>query len=109
MGPRWSQAEEQGIRWRGMAAVNIGCWLSREKLAKEFNWARVSSGQEGRLRNPAGQRRRLLHPRRHLCLVEIVLMDIDPARVLACATGWGWPQRRTAEKVHLDVAGEGVE
>src|SRR5438309_11685774 len=66
--------------------------------------------QDGRLRNPAGQRGGLLHPRRHLRLVELVVfMDVDPARVLARASGWNGSQRRASEEGHLDVVGEDVE
>src|SRR5438128_10762004 len=67
--------------------------------------------QDGRLRNPAGQRGGLLHPRRHLRLVELVaLVDVDVARVLALAgTGRDRSQRRAAEEGHLDVARKGVD
>src|SRR4051794_24396686 len=65
--------------------------------------------QESRLRNPAGQRGGLFHPDRHLRHVEIVLVDVDPARVLARASGWNGLQRRAAEEGYLDVAGEDVE
>src|SRR5690242_610983 len=58
---------------------------------------------------PARYRSRLLHPRRHLCLVEIVLVDVAPARVLARASGWNGPQRRASEERHLHVPGEDVE
>src|SRR6185312_93429 len=45
--------------------------------------------QASRLRlTPAGQGGRLPDPRHHLLLVEIVLVDIDPARVLGLASGW---------------------
>src|SRR5205814_170578 len=37
------------------------------------------------------------------------LMDVDPARVLARASGWNGSQRRASEEGHLDVAGEDVE
>src|SRR5919106_5855337 len=60
-------------------------------------------------RNPAGQRGRLLHPGRHLRLVEIVLVDVDPARVLPRASGWNGSQRRASEEGHLDVVREGME
>src|SRR3990170_3006899 len=66
-----------------------------------------SSGRSAR--NPAGQRGRLLHPGRHLRLVEIVLVDVDPARVIARASGWNGSQRRAAEEGHLDVVGEDLE
>src|SRR5258706_6338036 len=59
----------------------------------------------------AGQRRGLLHPVRHLRLVELVaFVDVDVARVLAL-TGAGRDrlQRRAAEEGHLDVVREGVE
>src|SRR5437764_4382004 len=65
--------------------------------------------QDGRLRNPAGQRGGLLHPGRHLRLVEIVLVDVDPARVLARASGWNRSQRCASEEGHFDVVGEDVE
>src|ERR1700674_4722 len=60
-------------------------------------------------RIPAGQRGDLLPPGRHLRLVEIALVDVDPARVLARASGWNGSQRRTSEEGHLDVVGEDVE
>src|SRR3972149_10871369 len=63
----------------------------------------------GRLGNPAGHRGGLLHPGRHLRLVEIVLVDVDPARVLARASGWNGPQRRASEEGHLNVVGKDVE
>src|SRR5207247_10736178 len=52
---------------------------------------------------------RLLHPRRHLRLVEIVFVDVDPARVLARASAWNGSQRRAQEEGHLDVVSEDVE
>src|SRR3990170_3713125 len=66
-----------------------------------------SSGRSAR--NPAGQRGGLLHPVRHLRLVEIILVDVDPARVLARASGWNGSQRRASEEGHLDVPGEDME
>src|SRR5437867_2443017 len=57
----------------------------------------------------AGQGGRLLDPRRHLRFVEIVLVDVDPARVLAGAAAWSGSQRPAAEEGHLHVAGENVE
>jgi hypothetical protein len=41
----------------------------------------------------------LLDPACHLRLVEIVLVDIDPARLLGRASGWNRPQRRALKKV----------
>jgi hypothetical protein len=61
------------------------------------------------LRAPARQRGRLLHPGRHLRIVEVVLENVDPARVLARASGWNGSQRCAAEEGHLDVVGENVE
>ncbi len=68
-----------------------------------------ASGRSARL--PAGQRGGLLHPRRHLRLVELVVfIDVDIARVLALAgAGRDRSQRRAAEKGHLDVVREDVE
>src|SRR5262245_40122726 len=66
-----------------------------------------SSGRSARI--PAGQRGDLLHLGRHLRLVKIVLVDVDPARVLARASGWNGSQRRASEEGHLDVVGEDVE
>src|SRR5229473_760325 len=59
----------------------------------------------------AGQRGRLLHPVRHLRLVEFVaFVDVDVARVLALAgAGRDRSQRLAAEEGHLDVVREGVE
>src|SRR5687767_5758875 len=62
-----------------------------------------------RLRTPPGQRRRLLHPGSHLRFIEIILVDVDPACILARATGGNGPQRGASEEGHLDVAGEDVE
>src|SRR5215471_11362158 len=61
--------------------------------------------QDGRLRNPAGQSGGLLHPRRHLHLVEwVVFVDVEVARVLALGLSRGErTQRRAAEESHLDV------
>src|SRR5258707_7923800 len=77
-----------------------------DKLARE--WARVAPGLVSRPEK-AGQRGGLLHPVRHLRLVELVgLVDVDVARVLALAgAGRHRPQRRAAEEGHLDVAREG--
>src|SRR5262245_2065480 len=58
---------------------------------------------------PAGDRGRLTDPRRHLRLVEVVLVDVDPARLPARAPRWNRLQRRASEEGHLDVAGEDVE
>src|SRR6266436_905417 len=57
----------------------------------------------------AGQRGRLLHPVRHLRLVELVaLVDVDVARVHALAgAGRDRSQRCAAEEGHLDVVREG--
>src|SRR4051794_12689176 len=49
-------------------------------------------------RQPAGQRGRLLNPRRHLRLIEVVLVDVDPARVFARAATWNGSQRRALEE-----------
>src|SRR5438132_7355289 len=59
--------------------------------------------------NPAGQHGGLFHPGRHQRLVEIILVDVDPARVLARAAGWNGPKRRAAKEGYLDVAGEDME
>jgi hypothetical protein len=63
------------------------------------------------LLDPAGQRGRLLHPLRHLRLVELVAFaDVEVARVLALAgAGRDGPQRRPAEEGDLHVAREGVD
>src|SRR5262245_4614399 len=64
------------------------------------------------LRGPAGQRGRLLHPLRHLCLVDlVVLVDVNPAHLLALRRGTSgdWSQRRAAEEGYLDVAGKDVK
>src|SRR5436853_7560252 len=66
-----------------------------------------ASGRSARI--PAGQRGGLLDPGRQLRLVKIVLVDVDPARVLARASGWNGSQRRASEEGHLDVVGEDVE
>src|SRR5213075_2339641 len=58
---------------------------------------------------PARDRSRLPYPPRHLQLVEVVLMDVDPARFLAGASWWNRPQRCAAEESDLDVAGEDME
>ena len=58
---------------------------------------------------PAGQGGRLTDPRRHLRLVEIVFVDVDPARVLARASGGNGAQRRASEEAHLDEVREGME
>src|SRR5262245_38422323 len=58
---------------------------------------------------PARYCSRLLHPRCHLRLVEIVFVDVDPARVFARASGWNGSQRRASEEGPLDEAGEDVE
>ncbi len=66
----------------------------------------------GLLREPAGQRGGLLHPGRHLRLVELVVfVDVDPAHVLAAvrATGRDRSQRLAVEEGHLNVASEDVE
>src|SRR2546423_15438792 len=78
------------------------------QLGSVWRWPKADL-HDRRLRKPAGQRGGLLHPRRHLRLVEIVLVDVDPARVLARASGWNGSQRRAAEEGHLDVVGEDVE
>src|SRR5215510_11304337 len=59
----------------------------------------------------AGQRGGLLHPARHLRLVELVaFVDVDVAHVLVLAgAGRDRPQRRATEESHLDVASEHVE
>src|SRR5437899_11566283 len=58
---------------------------------------------------PARYCSRLLDPARHLRLVEIVLVNVDPTRFLARASRWNRSQRRAFEKGHLDVAGEDVQ
>src|SRR5262245_11314399 len=58
---------------------------------------------------PARYSSRLLDPARHLRLVEIVFMDVDPARVLARSSRWNWLERRASEEVHFDVARESME
>jgi hypothetical protein len=65
-------------------------------------WGRQQSAG-GRLWNPAGQRGGLLHPIRHLRLVELVaFVDVDVARVLALAgAGRDWSQRRAAKNATL--------
>jgi hypothetical protein len=87
------------------------------RIGADAHWSKRTYGgeatepQDGRLRDPAGQRGRLLHLRRHLRLVELVaLADVDVARVLALAgTGRDRSQRRPAEEGHLDVVREGVD
>jgi len=44
------------------------------------------------LRGPARQRGGLFDPGSHLGLVEVGLVDVDPARFLARASGWDGPQ-----------------
>src|SRR5882672_990782 len=75
------------------------------------NGGEATEPQDGRLRDPAGQRGCLLHPRRHLRVVELVAFaDVDVARVLALArTGRERSQRRAAEEGYLDVPGEGMD
>src|SRR3954447_8780836 len=58
---------------------------------------------------PAGQGGRLADPCRHLRLIEIVFVDVDPARILGVASGWNGLQRRALEEGHFDVAREGME
>lgn len=58
---------------------------------------------------PAGQGGRLTDPRRHLRLVEIDFVDVDPAaRPGPCLRGNG-TQRRASEEAHLDEVREGME
>src|SRR5262245_43723196 len=68
-------------------------------------------GLSGSRLEKAGQRGGLLHPVRHLRLVElIVFVDIAVAHVLVLAgTGRGRSQKRAAEEGHLDVASEDME
>jgi hypothetical protein len=51
----------------------------------------------------------LLHPLRHLRFVEIVFVDVDPAPILALASGRDGPERRAEKEGDFDVVGEGVE
>src|SRR2546423_2579192 len=78
------------------------------QLGSVWRWPKADL-HDRRLRKPARQRGGLLHPRRHLRLFEIVLVDVDPARVLARASGWNRSQRRAAKERHLDVVGEDME
>src|SRR3954471_22157392 len=57
----------------------------------------------------AGQRGGLPHPRRQPLLVEIVLVDVDPARVLGLAAGRSRTKRGALKEGHLDGAREDVE
>ena len=60
------------------------------------------------LRDPAGQGGRLPDPRRHLRLVElVVLADVEVAHFLVLGlAGRDGTQRRAAEESHLDVVRE---
>src|SRR6185437_7366192 len=58
---------------------------------------------------PARYHRGLLHPCRHPGLVEVVLVDVDPARLLALAACGSGLERRAPEESHLDVPGVDVE
>ena len=65
---------------------------------------------ERRLRlAPAGHGGRLADPLFHLRLVEIVLVDIDPARILGFPYGWNGSERRALEKGYLHVVRKGME
>lgn len=61
------------------------------------------------LRHPAGDRGGLQDPGCDLRLIEIVLMDVEPARLFTRSPGWDWVERRSLEKSHLDEASEDVE
>src|SRR4029453_10353545 len=63
------------------------------------------------LRDPAGQGGPLPDPRRHLRLVErVVLADVEVAYFLVLGLARGdRTQRRAAEERHLDVVREGME
>jgi hypothetical protein len=58
---------------------------------------------------PSGQGGRLTDPRCHLRLVEIVFVDVDPARVLVRASGRNGAKRRASEEAHFDEVREGME
>src|SRR4051794_39076339 len=58
---------------------------------------------------PARQRGRLADPRCHHLLVEVVLVDVDPARFLRLASGWSGSQRRAFEEGHFDVIRKRME
>src|SRR5947207_12874123 len=103
---------------RADLAVRIPATGSAPRSFRSRPWHSETCGagaktnpQDGRLRNPAGRRGGLLHPRRHLRLVELVVfMDVDIARVLALAgAGRDRSQRRAAEEGHLDVVSEDVD
>src|SRR5262245_26560715 len=54
---------------------------------------------------PTGDGGRLPDPLRHLRLVEIVLVDVDPARVLLPAPGRNRQERGPPEEGHFHVPG----
>src|ERR1700730_2026972 len=73
------------------AADRGGIKLRMPKAARETCGAGAETDpQDSRLRNPAGQRGGLLYPRRHLRLVElVVLMDVEVARFLVLGLAGG--------------------
>src|SRR5271166_2453674 len=106
---------------RADLAVRLPAPGSTPQSRRSRHWgspARASCGagaktdpQDGRLRNPAGQRGGLLHPRRHLRLVELVVfMDVEVAHFLVLGLAGGdRTQRRAAEESQLDVLREAME
>lgn len=61
-----------------------GCQRSGHRWIAWIGWLRRKMATEWRLRFPSGQSGGLLHPARHLFLVEfIAFVDVDPARLLA--------------------------
>ena len=106
--PRMSPARHECThRKAGGAADHLkrrGAWRHGRASVRDRRCATLSA-----LREPAGQRGRLADPRRHLRLVEIVLVDVDPAGILAACRPGGTGRSDALEEGHLHVAGEDVE
>src|SRR5688572_20498205 len=96
---RWQASSWWIWRWPTNSPANITARM------------RASPGGRLALRAPAGQGGRLPDPRRHLHLVElVVLVDVEVARLLVLGRAWGdRTQRRAAEESHLDVLREAME
>src|ERR1700694_2466078 len=95
----------------GSAPRSRRSWPWRSAARETCGAGAKTDPQDGRLRNPAGQRGGLLHPRRHLRLVElVVLMDVEVAHFLVLGLAGGdRTERRAAEESHLDVLREAME
>ena len=107
--PLWSGWAEERKTYHRVSDPNSGSlaqFLSDESLVTTLTEHSQYTGGQFQV----GKCDRLPVPRHHLLLVEIVLVNVYPARFLVLArTGWDGSQRRTTEEGHLDKVGEDVE